>query len=90
MGKTANTGMLAELLEPVSASLNEDAARKLVGLRASAKLRARITKLARKCREATLTPEERSEYETLVIAGDVIAILQARARLLLGRREPSV
>jgi hypothetical protein len=44
------------------------------------------TKLARKCNEGELTPTERSEYETYVMAGDIVAILQAQARLLLARR----
>ena len=33
-----------------------------------------------------LTPEERHEYETYVLAGEFIAILQAQARILLARR----
>jgi hypothetical protein len=90
MSKTENSNMLAELLEPISTSLNEEAARKLLRLRANPKLQARIAQLARKCNEGKMTSEERAQYETFVIAGDIIAILQARARLLLGRLERSV
>ena len=66
--------------------LNEDAARKLIGLKADRKARARIAVLAEKCNEGELTPDERHEYETCVMAGEFIAILQAKARILLARR----
>jgi len=84
--KTANSRILERLLEPVSSSLNEDAARKLIGLKADRKAQARVAELGRKCNEDELTPEERDEYETYVMAGEFIAILQAKARVLLSRR----
>jgi len=86
MKKTANGRILERLLDPVTASLNEEAARKLIGLKADSKAQARVHELARKCNEDELTPAERAEYETYVLAGDFIAILQAKARLLLSRR----
>ena len=86
MTKTANGRVLQRLLEPVSSSLNEEAARKLIGLKADRKAQARVAELARKCNEGELTPEERDEYETYVLAGEFIAILQAQARILLARR----
>jgi hypothetical protein len=70
--------------------LNEAAARKLVGMKADAKAQARIAELARKCNEGELTPDERSEYEMYIVVGDVIAILQAQARLKFPtRRQPA-
>jgi hypothetical protein len=86
MTNTRNGRVLESLLQPVSSALNEDAARKLIGLKADRKARARIGDLARKCNEGGLTPEERNEYETYVLAGEFIAILQAQARLLLAHR----
>jgi hypothetical protein len=74
------------MLEPVSRSLNMEAARKLVRLKADALTQARVDELARKCNEGELTSEERAEYERYVTAGNLIAILQAKARLLLARR----
>ena len=41
--------------------------------------------LAAKCNEGSLTPAERDEYEAYVQAGEMIAILQAKARLHLKR-----
>jgi hypothetical protein len=83
--KRANGRILDRLLDPISAALNEEAARKLIGIKADAKTRARVAKLARKCNEGELTAEERADYEMYVLAGDFIAILQAKARLLLSR-----
>ena len=81
-----SNAVLERLLDPVSRSLNVEAARKLVGLKADAKTQARIDELARKCNEDELTPAERSEYERYVTAGNLIAILQAKARLLLTKK----
>jgi hypothetical protein len=86
MIKTANGRVLERLLEPVSSSLNDAAARKLIGLKADRQARARVALLARKCNEGDLTAAERDEYETYVMAGEFIAVLQAKARLLLARR----
>jgi hypothetical protein len=86
MKNTAKNHILERILEPISASLNNEAARKLIGLNADTKARARIARLARKCNEGALTAEERDEYETYVFAGEFLAILQAQARLLLARR----
>lgn len=80
------TAVLSRLLDPVSESLNVEAARKLVRLKADTKTQARVDELARKCNEGELTPTERAEYERLVTVGNVIAILQAKARLLLGKK----
>ena len=86
MRKTADSRILGRLLEPVSSSLNEDAARRLIGLKADRKTQTRVARLARKCNEGELTPDERDEYATYVMASEFIAILQAQARVLLARR----
>ncbi len=79
-----NGRLLERLLEPVSTSLNDEAARKLIGLKANRKAEARVAELARKCNEGELTPAQRQEYQTYVMAAELIAILQAKARLRLG------
>jgi len=83
MRKITNDRILERILEPVSSSLNDEAARKLIGLRADRKAQARVARLAEKCNEAQLTPAERREYEIYVLAGHLVAILQAKARILL-------
>jgi hypothetical protein len=86
MRKTSNGRLLQRILDPVSSSLNDEAAHKLIGLKADRKAQTRVAELAGKCNEGELTPDERVEYETYVMAGEFIAILQAQARLLLARR----
>jgi hypothetical protein len=86
MTKTSNGRIFERILNPVSASLNEEAARKLIGLKADRKAQARVARLARKCNDGTLTSNERTEYETYVLAGEFVAVLQAQARIHLARR----
>ena len=74
---------LDRMLESVSDCLTPEVASRLVRLRADPQLQARIDELADRCTEGALTEEERAEYETYVRAGNLIAILQAKARKLL-------
>ena len=74
---------LDRLLDPVGRCLSENAARKLAGLRADEQAQAHVRSLAEKCNEGTLSPEERAEYEAYVMAGQIVAILQAKARARL-------
>jgi hypothetical protein len=78
--------VLDRLLEPLARCLTPESARAVIDLRADAAAHARVSELAEKCNEGTLTPEERREYETYVHVGNLIAILKAKARLLL--RQP--
>jgi hypothetical protein len=86
MNRRNGSAVLERLLAPVSQSLNAEAARKLIRLKADAKTQARVDRLARKCNEGDLTSRERAEYERYVTAGNLIAILQAEARLLLAKK----
>ena len=79
--------ILDRLLDPVSRCFGEDGARSLIALRADAQAQSRIDELATKCNEGSLTPAERDEYEACVQAGEMIAILQAKARLQLKRAD---
>ena len=77
------TRLLDQLLDPVSRCLTPAVARSLLGLRAPPQAQARLEELAEKCTEGTLTTEEEAEYDAYVWAGNLIAILQAKARTLL-------
>lgn len=79
--------LLDRILEPVSASLNEEAAQKILALKADRKTQALVNKLADKCTEGELTPEERRQYELYVMADHFVAVLKAKARILLAGRE---
>ena len=83
MKDAQNVSVLDRLLDPLSRCLTREGARELLELRADAVAQARLSELAEKCNEGLLTSEERREYETYVHLGNFIAILQAKARLLL-------
>jgi hypothetical protein len=81
--KTTATRVLDRLLDPVGRCLSRRAARELAALRADDEAQAHVRELAEKCNEGTLSAEERAEYEAYVMAANVVAILQAKARARL-------
>ena len=74
------TLVLNRLLDPVGRCLSAQASRKLISLRADKEAQARVHDLAEKCNEGTLSAEEQAEYEAYVMAANIVAILQAKAR----------
>jgi hypothetical protein len=84
---TANA-VLDNFLEPVRESLTREQARRLVEFRLDPSVQAHIAELAAKSNEGELTPQERAEYEGYVEAGDMIALLQAKARQILDYLPP--
>ena len=76
---------LTELLDPLGDCMTPEVARKVIQLRASADANGRMQFLAGKSAAGTLSDEEREEYESCVSAGTFIAILQAKARRMLGQ-----
>jgi hypothetical protein len=72
--------LLDRILDPIWRAMNQAAAKQLLSLRADAETQARVDELADRCNEGLLTPQERSEYESLVAAANVIAVLQAKLR----------
>jgi hypothetical protein len=83
MQSTTTFQFLDRLLDPVGRCLSEEAARELANLRADEETQARVRELAEKCNEGTLSPEERAAYESYVLAADIVAILQVKARARL-------
>lgn len=71
------------ILEPMEDSFSVEFARKLVDLRASPSLQARIDELAEKANEGALTIAEDADYKALIGAGTLIAIMQSKARRFL-------
>ena len=85
MARERDPHFLDRLLDPVMRSLNAEAARKLLELRADQAAQLRVDELAAKANEGALSTEDRCEYEAYVAAANVIAILQAKARTQLAR-----
>jgi hypothetical protein len=77
------TQVLDRLLDPIRAVLTPQVAEGLANLRADPATQARLDELASRNTCGQLTPAERDEYEALVAAGNVIAVLQAKARAVL-------
>ena len=77
---------LDSMLNPVVESFTPAVARKIVDLRADARLEQRVDELRQKANEGTLTPDEDAEYRDFVESVDIISILQAKARRFLADR----
>jgi hypothetical protein len=86
---TTTVTALHQLLEPLSRSLNVEAARAIVGLRIDPSVQARIDELADRCSEGLLTEAERGEYEGFVEGVGLVNVLRAKARHALSARVPS-
>ena len=76
----AEVRILDELLDPLRACLSADVAKRLLQLRATPEAQAKLDLFAGKNSEGTLTPDEHVEYDALVRAGSLIAVLQSKAR----------
>ena len=76
--------VLTDLLDPLADCMTPEVAGKVIRLRASADANNRMQFLADKSAAGTLTDDEQEEYEACVSAGTFIAILQAKARRMLG------
>lgn len=76
----SQTSLLNGLLDPVGQCLDEESARRLVALKPSEAVEARIAELAERANEGDLTEAERGEYEAVINAMDIVGILKLKAR----------
>ena len=74
------------LLEPLSRCLDDESARRVAEFEIDPEVQARVDALAERANEGTLSHHERSEYEALINAADIISILKLKARLHLESR----
>lgn len=79
-------GYLDRLLDPLAEAFTPEFATKVVELRADPDLQLRLDTLRRAANDGSITPDDRAEYEELVEALDVIAILQLKARRFLAEQ----
>jgi hypothetical protein len=77
------TSIFDHYFEPLAPMITREMAEAIVNREPDPKLVARVMELADKSDEGTLTEDEREEYVNLVDAGDLIALLKAKARLFL-------
>ena len=81
----SNTTVLDRFLDPVASFLTPEVAQRLVEFRADAATQSRLDELAEKSSAGLLTPEERAEYKSFMLAIDFGSILQPKARRALCR-----
>ena len=81
--KSTATELLGRVIAPLGRCLTPAAAKEIVALQGDETARRRIEQLAVKCDAGVLTPEERAEYQLFVEVGDLVALLQAKARRYL-------
>lgn len=72
--------LLDEFLDPLSRCLDAESARRVVALGVSASVQARVDLLADRANEGLLTADELAEYEALMNAEDIVAILKLKSR----------
>jgi hypothetical protein len=79
--KAATTApALDRLISLLSDCLTPESARRLLALKADAKLQARVAYLAERCNEGRMTPKETAEYGNYVSFNTFVAILKSKAR----------
>ena len=76
---------LDQFLDPFDGCLTPQVAQRIVDWQPNEQLRGRVEELGRKADDGTLTEEEDAEYREYIDEGDLIALLQAKARRLLAR-----
>ena len=81
----ATISSLDRFLDPATGCLTPEVAERFIHWAPDPQLRARVQELGRKADEGTLTPEENLEYQQYIEEGDLIALLQAKARRILAR-----
>ncbi len=84
------TAILDRLIAPERDDLTPEAARCLLAIDFGQLDRERMNELAAKAREGALTSEEATEIENYQHVGDLLALLQSKARKSLKRARVSV
>jgi hypothetical protein len=79
----ATANALDRLLDPVTACFTPQVAQRIIDLRLDTELTARIEYLAQRANEGALTAEEDGEYKDYIEGGDMLSLLQAKARRFL-------
>jgi hypothetical protein len=77
------TNFLSTYIEPLAEELTPKQAEKILSIKPTDTLTARVHELADKANTGTLTEQERAEYEYYIDVDDVIGLLKAKARSLL-------
>jgi hypothetical protein len=77
---TQAADFLNQVLDPLASSLNQEAARSILGVHIDPEIEARVAVLAERANEGDLTREERDEYLCYTEAADLLAIFKLKAK----------
>ena len=80
MKTKAKYSPLVQMIDRLNKCLTTESAKRVLKLRADAKLQKHMDELADKCTEGELTPEERSEYRDIIALDTFLAILKSKIR----------
>ena len=83
MTTTSEAAIFSRVLEPEKPMLSDDAARSILALDFTQTDRDRMNALAAKARTGSLTADENEELDNYLRAGDLLAIMQSKARRTL-------
>jgi hypothetical protein len=72
--------VLDDLLDPLTGCLDAESARRIADFRVAPSVQERVAALAAGANEGSLTSDEHAEYESLVNAADLIAIIKLKAQ----------
>ena len=84
--QVTDTPVLRRMLRPLVDSLRDEVLKAVVAIQPDPKEEERYHELADKNTEGTLSPEERSELESMVSATTLLSILSMEARMSLAAR----
>ena len=79
------TAFLSTYIKPIIEDLTPQQAHRILAIKPTDRLIARTEELSERANNGTLTEQERSEYEYYVEVDDIIGLLKAKARSLLGQ-----
>ncbi len=77
-----NSALLDELLDPFTGCLDAGSAQRVARFEIAPSVQQKAAALAERANEGLLTQDEENDYEALINAADLIAILQLKARRL--------
>ena len=87
MSTVTQIGIWERLVQPKEPDMASDVARQFLKMRFSHEDVERMNTLATKARKASLTPAEKAELDEYLLAGGILELMQAKARLVLADAE---
>ena len=78
------TDFLSTYIEPLIEDLTPQQAKKILAIKPTDRLVARVHELAELANSDSLNEQERAEYEHYIDVDDVIGLLKAKARIIVG------